>query len=173
LKEGGADEMLTLRSKSDSSLIVTVTRELAISSATSILCERDLGAESNFSGGPRKSGTSVILDPRTSGVATALLAFSGGPRKSGSSASSTFFCLVIPLRPPKKSLGSGFEVVKTDSLLSSGISKHFSLKLYHLQFWFVILCHIFEMVMFDRLFGCKLEYFVHYIQFLHFGPGLE
>ena len=31
----------------------------------------------------------------------------------------------------------------------------------------------FEIVMLDRTLGCKLEYFVHYIQFLYFEPGFE
>ena len=31
----------------------------------------------------------------------------------------------------------------------------------------------FEIVMLDMLLGCMLEYSLHYIQFLHFGPELE
>jgi len=110
----GVQEILTRRSSDSDSRRIT-TNELATSPATSILCERDLGAESNFSGGPRKS-------VRTS----TLPVFSGGPRNSGSS---TFFCLVIPRRPPKKSLLSGFDIVDGGSMPSSGISRHFSLNI--------------------------------------------
>ena len=31
----------------------------------------------------------------------------------------------------------------------------------------------FEMVMLDMIVSCTVEYLFHYIQFLHFGPGLE